>query len=493
MKDHIIICGLGNIGFRIFELLKQAKQEMVVISDKVHEDLRWKVEESGSVFILGDARNEKFLLQAGIHHAKAILAVTDQDMANTNIMLNARNFNPHIKIIARMHDANLGSHISKPFGIHQIFSPSEIAAPIFARSIIDRSILAQFSLDRETFIVTNQNKIANEFKVDSLPNSFPDPLQVNTIKKHKSKVTILSRFLRKIRFLLSPAFANLRLLILVLACIILTSALILTWTMPLTYVEALYFVMTTVTTVGYGDINFLHSPPALKIFGCLLMISGAAAIALFFSSIIEIMLSKKLPSVVGGFPIPRKDHVVVVGAGHIGHHIVSTLLEHHVPTVIVENDTKNRYSADINRQVALVEGYLSSHETLELARIRTAKAILVITNNDIENLSISLAAKKINPNIINIIRIFSSRLSNQLQSTLSLDRVLSIANLSAPYFVAAVFGEEILMALKWEGKLIYLSRGSNKKLTQGEEYLTLGQKTYQNIRLCSINLNKPLP
>lgn len=488
MKDHIIICGLGNIGFRTFELLKQAKQDLVIISDKVAADLRWKVEESGSTFILGDARNEELLLQAGIQNAKVILAVTDQDMANTTIALHARNFNPHIKIIARMHDTDLGNHISKPLGIHQVFSTSEIAAPIFARSIIDRTIIGQFVLDEETYLISHKITTTSK-KTDTIQTSLPHSLEINSISKYKQKNRFLSGFFRKINFFLSPAFANLRRLLLIIMCIVLFSALLLKWTMPLPYIDALYFVMTTVTTVGYGDINFLHSSHALKLFGCLLMLSGAAAIALFFSSIIEIMLSKKLPSVLGGFPIPKKDHVIVVGAGHIGHRIVTTLLEHQIPTVIIEDNVKNHYSADINRQVALIEGYLSSHQTLELAKIRTAKAILAITDDDVENLSISLAAKKINPNITNIIRIFSSSLSSQLQFSLSLDKVLSTASLSAPYFAAAVFGEEILMALKWKEQLIFLSRGSNEKPAIGDVLFTLGDKTYQNIQVRSIALS----
>ncbi len=98
MLNHIIICGLGNVGFRTFELLTQAKQEMVVISDILHEELRWQVEEVSGVFILGDARNEYLLLQAGIKDAKAILIVTDDDMVNATIAMSARHFNPKIKI-----------------------------------------------------------------------------------------------------------------------------------------------------------------------------------------------------------------------------------------------------------------------------------------------------------------------------------------------------------------------------------------------------------
>lgn len=492
MKDHIIICGLGNIGYLTFELLIQTNQRIVVISDVTRDEWRWQVEELGGVYLLGDARNDNLLIEAGIKDAKAILALTDQDMVNVSIAMDARNLNPKIKIISRMSDTKLGKYISEAFEVHQVFSTSDIAAPIFARSIYDTLIIAQFNIDGNTYFVSeldNNNKPEEQTIIATQKtNNNSKILLVSSSYKYKKNYNRFVLFFKKFNYLRSPVFGHFRLFLFVLLCVILSSAFILKLAMPLDFVNALYFVTTTVTTVGYGDITFLNSSPALKIFGCLLMLSGAAALAVLFSSITEIILTKKLPSMLGGRPVPKKDHVIVAGSGHIGHRILSTLIEDQVPIVIMENDIKSRYPEDINRQVALVEGSLRSTNTLMRARVDTAKAIVLISDDDVENLSISLAAKKINPNIINIIQLFSSRLANRLQTKLSLDKVLNVSSIVAPYFAAAVFGEQILLAIKWYDRLIFLSQSSNDSETEIDVF-KIKNKIYRNIKIHSINLS----
>lgn len=495
MKDHIIICGLGNIGYRTFELLAQANQQIVVISDMIRDEWRWQIEAMGGTFLLGDARNDKLLIEAGIKDAKAILALTDQDMVNVSIVMDARNLNPTIKIIARMLDTKLGKHISDAFGVHQIFSTSKIAAPIFTRSIYDISTIAQFDINDENFFISeiDNNPNANEhlaiLATQAINSHSNKILVINSTNKHRKKPNKTLSFLKRFNYLRSPVFRNFRLFLFVLLCVIVTAALFLKWAMPLTYVDALYFVTTTVTTVGYGDINYLHSTPALKIFGCLLMLSGAAALAVLFSSITEIILTNKLPSILGGRPVPKKDHVIVVGAGHIGLRILITLIKEEIPAVIMENDTKGRYPEDINRQVALVEGFLRSTNTLRRANVDTAKAIVLISDDDVENLSVSLAAKKINPKITNIIQLFNSRLASRLQAELSLDKVLSVSDIAAPYFAAAVLGEKILLAIKWHHQLIFISEHP-QRMEADTHSLKINNKIYNNIKIHTIHLKQ---
>ncbi len=260
--------------------------------------------------------------------------------------------------------------------------------------------------------------------------------------------------------------------------------------MSLPFIDALYFVTTTVTTVGYGDFNFSHSAAWLKLFGCLLMLSGAAALAILFSSITEIILTNKLPSILGGRLVPRKNHVIVVGSGHIGHRLVTNLVEDKFSIVVVEDDTRGRYAEDLKRQVALVDGNPRSSNTLARANVKKAKAIIVITEDDVENLSVSLAARKLNPAIINIVQVFNSRLAEKLQTALSLNKVLSVSSIAAPYYAAAVFGEKILLALTWENQLIFISEDlDDKEISASSQYFKIKNKIKKNIKIFSIPLD----
>ena len=46
--------------------------------------------------------------------------------------------------------------------------------------------------------------------------------------------------------------------------------------LELSWLDAVYFTVTTMTTVGYGDINLSGAPPFVKVFGMGTMIGGAA-------------------------------------------------------------------------------------------------------------------------------------------------------------------------------------------------------------------------
>src|SRR5215469_4441455 len=131
MKGHVVVCGLGNVGFRCFELLDALGFKVAVITQTTLPDWERRVEQSGGRFFLGDARSDQLLLQAGIREACAVLAVTDQDLVNVSVVMDARRLNPTVRIVCRLFDVTLSQYIATEFDVAQVFSASELAAPVF--------------------------------------------------------------------------------------------------------------------------------------------------------------------------------------------------------------------------------------------------------------------------------------------------------------------------------------------------------------------------
>jgi Trk K+ transport system NAD-binding subunit len=458
MKDHVIICGLGNIGFHVFELLNRAGVSVAVISDKTHAEWVWKIEQSGGLFLQGDARDDNLLLDAGVNEAKAILALTSQDRINLSIAVDAQKLNPKIKIISRIYDTDLGNLVAATFDIEQVFSTTELAAPLFYNSVSGETILGQFAFNGECFsVVEEQAKTLENASYKVLANIDQTYLLAKPFNRSKKKKSTFLKFLRHYYSMRTPVFMFFRRFLLILLGIILASTFFLAWAMPLSFVNALYFVIATVSSVGYGDINFYHSTTSLKYFGCLLMLTGTAIIAILFSAVTEMVISRKLPNLVGGRPMPRKNHIIVVGGDHIGTRIVNALIEEGMPVVVIENDLHGRFQEDIASQIAIVSGNPKSANTLLRANILSAKALLAVTKDDIENLSISIAAKKLNPNVTEITQINNTKIGGSLQEALSLTKVVSTPYVASPYFVAAVFHPNVIFAIEWKNKIIYLS------------------------------------
>ena len=82
--------------------------------------------------IIGDARQREVLRKAGVERASAVVCCTQDELANLDIALDAREMHPNIKVVLRMFDETLASKVEKGFGIHTAFSMSALAAPAFA-------------------------------------------------------------------------------------------------------------------------------------------------------------------------------------------------------------------------------------------------------------------------------------------------------------------------------------------------------------------------
>ena len=63
---HVIVCGLGRIGFRLAMLLRRLGEKVVVISEAAREDWLRAARAAGAEVIAGDARSETTLAAAGL-------------------------------------------------------------------------------------------------------------------------------------------------------------------------------------------------------------------------------------------------------------------------------------------------------------------------------------------------------------------------------------------------------------------------------------------
>ena len=90
--------------------------------------------------------------------------------------------------------------------------------------------------------------------------------------------------------------------------------------MNLSFVDAVYFLITTVTTVGYGDYNLRESGPALKLYGALVMLLGSATIATLYSILTDFVVSTRFEQLGGRRRLPDGEPIVVDGqvVGAIG-------------------------------------------------------------------------------------------------------------------------------------------------------------------------------
>ncbi|HVO31996.1 MAG TPA: NAD-binding protein, partial [bacterium] len=152
-KNHVVICGLGRIGFRIAEELEQMGERCVALELRKDEgEFVESIRARGIPVLVGDARSRTQLEAAGVARARAVICATNNDLANVEIALTARQIKPGIRVVVRMFDAGLADKFGASFDM-ETFSTTAISAPVFASAALDRRILHSFHLGPRTLSV----------------------------------------------------------------------------------------------------------------------------------------------------------------------------------------------------------------------------------------------------------------------------------------------------------------------------------------------------
>lgn len=130
-NNHIILVGLGHLGFRVAQEISSMDQDVVLIEANPKADLIASVKALGIPVIQEDASHATTLESAGVQRARAIILCTQNDSLNLKIALNARRINPKIHVVLRIFDDDFARALHEQFG-YIAFSATAMAAPAFA-------------------------------------------------------------------------------------------------------------------------------------------------------------------------------------------------------------------------------------------------------------------------------------------------------------------------------------------------------------------------
>ncbi|MCS7283494.1 MAG: NAD-binding protein [Anaerolineae bacterium] len=140
---HVIVCGLGRVGYRVILHLLQMGYEVVGVERNPDAPFLTAVRQKRVPVVIGNARQREVLEKAGVRAASALIAATEDDMTNLGIALTARDLNPGLQVVLRMFDDQLADDLRKSFGF-AAFSASALAAPAFAaaatRAAVEHSV-----------------------------------------------------------------------------------------------------------------------------------------------------------------------------------------------------------------------------------------------------------------------------------------------------------------------------------------------------------------
>jgi voltage-gated potassium channel len=200
--------------------------------------------------------------------------------------------------------------------------------------------------------------------------------------------------------------------------------------------DAFYMTVTTVATVGYGEVHPLSVPG--RVFTVILIFCGVGTafytVTLLSTFIVEGGLHRRFEERRATRMLEDiKDHFILCGYGRIGSIIAAELHQQGVPLAVIERDPA-RVRAAIDRGWLAIEADASREEVLAHAGIHRARGLIAAVGTDAENVFTVLTARVMRPDLFIIARVESDDAEHKLRRA-GADRVISPYQIGATHMV----------------------------------------------------------
>jgi Trk K+ transport system NAD-binding subunit len=134
--EHMVVCGLGKTGAKVIQALHDLQIPCVAVeqdANAIGVELARRLE---IPVVFADARQPGTLQSVHVSTARALLAITSDDLANLECGLTARRHHPEIRVVLRIFDPRLAERLDQAVELDITRSMSALAAPQFAAALL---------------------------------------------------------------------------------------------------------------------------------------------------------------------------------------------------------------------------------------------------------------------------------------------------------------------------------------------------------------------
>lgn len=512
MRDHVIVCGLNDEGLRVVERLHLAGVPVVVVDAEPDAGLVRELDGWGVRLLREDNRRTEALEAAGLATARALVCVEDDELDTLATALLARELRPDLRTVVALRNPSVARALRETgvvvLDVAQIAAPSVTEVCLGSRThelrlgeaayvVVEQPAPATGSF-REVYgelaplavvpadggpvvVAPGRDHVVHEGEqvtVVGLADDVrragllrPDPGEhVYVGARSPGPARVRARRTGLLRFALRNADRRIKIALVALTGLVVVSVavLLIGYREPsgrrMSVLDALYFTIETIGTVGYGDFYFRDQNPWLRAWAILLMVVGATLATVLFALLTNALIGQTLSQTLGRRRVTGfAGHVVVVGAGSVGVAVAEELAERGAEVVVVDADEHNRFRRQLRAaSVPFVTGDATLPQTLRSVGLERAAAVAVLTSDDLANIETGLAVRDLLgetwDDIPVVLRLFDRRLQRTVAGSFGFREVRSPATLAAPWFVGAALGLDVLRTFYAGGRPMLVAR-----------------------------------
>ena len=154
--------------------------------------------------------------------------------------------------------------------------------------------------------------------------------------------------------------------------------------------------------------------------------------ASFTAGLVNRLVNRRLTGLIGRRAVPRRDHVVVVGMGQVGLRLCLLLRRCGIGIVAVD-DREEGENVGLARELGfpVVIGRGADPSLLRRLSLQRACALAAVTDDDLVNISIAMAARSIDEDLRVVLRAGDGRVANETRSLFRIGLVRDVHVIAA--------------------------------------------------------------
>ena len=137
-RDHVVVVGLGQVGMRLCLLLRACRIPLVAVESDENGERVGIAKELKLPVVIGRAADPSLMRRLSLHRARAVAAVTSDDLENISVAMTARGIQEDIRTVLRVGDGNVANETRSLLALGIIRDVHRLAAMLLAAQILDR-------------------------------------------------------------------------------------------------------------------------------------------------------------------------------------------------------------------------------------------------------------------------------------------------------------------------------------------------------------------
>lgn len=488
---HVVVFGFHGVARRIVRQLHSTGYRVVVVENDATPAEREAIARYGAHYLPGFRQSEGTLEAAGVERAHAVVCATNDDLRNIELALLVRERSTRVRIVVQMANAAVGRALETVTHPGAVLEVAALAAPSFVNAVIGQTtqrldidgspyLMSTFTSDsagtcrglwgdlvpvaitraggtdtitcprRDTEIAPGDEATLLGTATD-FERSGTTPVTREAAARPRRPLRRMRESLGAISELVDRPF-KIAAAVLGALMVISVALLLFGYREPdgtgMNLLDAVYFTSETIATVGFGDFYFRDQDAWLRIWSILVILLGATLIAVATALLTNALVTRSLNQSLGRQRLTgMRGHLVVIGLGSVGSKVASQLHRAGFEVAIVDSGEGQRFYPQMRSEgMPVLVGDVTLQETLKDAGVDRAAGVAILTSDDLVNIETGLAVRDaIGAREMPIVlRVFGRSLARVVDRNLDAGTTRSIAELSAPWFVGAAVGLDVV-------------------------------------------------